>query len=117
MTEIEARKRCPACKQFLPGHSPFRGVDLNATERRLVSIVRRAGEQGIYIDELTDAMYAHDPGGSPDTGKRVIYVTICRLNKKLAGAGWIVRGGGKGRGIATPYVVKRLANGFTCASS
>jgi hypothetical protein len=119
--EIEARKRCPTCRQFLPSRYDFNGVRLNPSERRLLALVRRAGEGGIYIDELVDAFYRGADGG-PLTAKRVVYVTICNMNKKLAPAGWVVRG--KGSGYASPYKIKRLPaspavteRDFVCASS
>jgi hypothetical protein len=64
---------------------------LSPLERRIYTLVSRRPE--IDSDILYTAIYGSDPDGGPDP--TTIDVTICNMNKKIAGWGQVIQRRGK----------------------
>jgi hypothetical protein len=101
------RKQCPTCRQFLPLPMPL-GLRLNQRQREIIAYVRKGGDSGVTIDNLVDHIYQHDPNGGPITARKVIYVTIHNLNKKLVTKGYAIRGRHAGQGSLGEYFFTRV---------
>lgn len=105
---MSERKRCPCCRQLLPEPMPL-GLRLNDRQRMIIDYVRRGGESGVVIDDLVEHIYQLDPNGGPVTARKVIYVTIHNLNKKLVPKGFAIRGQHAGHGTLGRYLYKRVS--------
>jgi len=96
---------CSHCGQSIPhpGRDYPGFKDMTVTEKRLLDIVARAGENGIQLDLLLGRLYEGDINGGPLT--RSYQVHISKINKKLVG--WRVVcdnwGGPKNRGKGGIY--------------
>ena len=81
---------CPTCARPLPVEDWT--LILSPLERRIYNLVSRRPE--IDSDILYAAIYGSDPDGGPDP--KVIDMTICHLNKKIAGWGQVIQRRKKG---------------------
>lgn len=98
---------CPCCKR--PLESEFAFLEhLSAGYALIVRYVRRAGPEGIASDDLMDLMY---PRGGPETGVKVLWDRVHRLNRDhLRPRGYEVVAPGGGHGTPGRYVF-RVRNG------
>lgn len=55
---------------------------LSGLQRRIFSVVKRAGQAGIPRRDIKDIVYANDPSGGPDTN--TISVAVCQMKPRLA---------------------------------
>lgn len=80
---------CPCCGLVILDREHRFGVELTHFKARLVDVVRRAGPDGIYKDDLHAIMYANTrkEGSYPS-----LYTAIRRTNALLAKAGKRIRG-------------------------
>ncbi len=99
---------CPCCGHRVIDEMLPEGLQLSNLQRRIFSIVQRAGPSGIPADVLVERVYANDPNGGPLTARRSVYVTICKLNSKLLDYKMVLRANGGGHGSFGEYVLKRL---------
>jgi len=54
-------------------------------------------QHGITPERLFDALYANDPNGGPDTGRRAVCVQRVITNRKLRSLGICITSTGRGR--------------------
>jgi hypothetical protein len=47
---------------------------------------------GISAADLVDAVYAGDPSGGPDTGRKTIHVHVNHMNRRLMREGMAIKG-------------------------
>jgi hypothetical protein len=47
---------------------------------------------GISAADLVDAVYAEDPNGGPDTGRKTIHVHVSHMNRRLMREGMTIKG-------------------------
>lgn len=99
---------CSCCGQTLPPDLPF-GLKLGAGQKRILDIVRRAGQHGINSADLFDKIYGDEADGGPLTGLNCLHVRIWHINRKLKTVGKVIRAGRGGRACGTQnYVLKDL---------
>jgi hypothetical protein len=77
--------------------------------------IKRAGDHGIETDRLLEMVYADREDGGPLSGRKIIHVMICSINKKLRKTGFEIRcmprgvvdrvNGGR---ISGDYVLRKL---------
>ena len=77
---------CPGCGRPMPRDD----IALPPVKRRIYDIVSR--HPGISADQLCELVWADDPGGGPESGRKVIHVHVNQLNHRLAPFGVVVRG-------------------------
>jgi hypothetical protein len=78
--------RCPGCGRPLPHDN----LGLPPIKRRIHDIVGR--HPGISAEHLCELVWADDPGGGPESGRKAIHVHVNQLNHRLAPFGIAVRG-------------------------
>jgi hypothetical protein len=71
-------------------------VLLSRMQFRLFCLVAQA-KHGITPERLFDALYANDPDGGPDTGRRAVCVQRVLTNQKLKPLGICITSTGRGR--------------------
>lgn len=71
-------------------------VLLSRTQFRLFVLVAKA-RHGITPQHLVDALYADDPNGGPNTGRRAVCVQRVIANRKLKPLGICIESTGRGR--------------------
>ena len=92
---------CPHCQRpFLPK------LKAGPIGRSIMAAIE-AHPDGISTDDLISIAYAGHADGGPESARKVIHVTICKLNSQLIDQGCVVRSDGRGRGAL--YQLKSLA--------
>jgi hypothetical protein len=77
---------CPGCGRPVP-----RGdLDLPHVKRRIFDLVNQ--RPGISAERLCELVWADDPSGGPESGRKAIHVHVNQLNRRLASFGIAVRG-------------------------
>lgn len=83
---------CPCCGQTLPLDLPA-GLVLTRKQQQVYEVIRKAGRNGVYGDQIFDRVYADDPNGGPNTQTKIISVFVHGLNKKLPAFGQTIKSG------------------------
>jgi hypothetical protein len=77
---------CPGCGRPLPRDN----LGLPHIKRRIYELVSR--HPGISAEHLCELVWADDPSGGPESGRKAIHVHVNQLNRRLAVFGIAVRG-------------------------
>ena len=93
---------CKCCGHPLPSDAVEQG--LSPLEIRIYRAVKRAGQAGITVPDLTEIVYNDDPNGGPESTNTIAVMKI-RLNKKLASRKLVIHST-LGRGAL--YILKAL---------
>lgn len=73
---------CPCCNRTFAPPLP----SLSGNERFVYDLLCRRLD-GMTNPEISDALYADDPEGGPDTAEKRVANYIYRINRKLRGTG------------------------------
>lgn len=94
MTALELKSPidCPCCQQKVRAPTLDIVIDrygVTPTEARILTAVWKGKGMPVSTERVFDAMYADDPDGGPSETAmyRAFKVALCRLRKRLRGAG------------------------------
>lgn len=93
---------------------PTVDISLSPQQRLILEYVRAAGDGGIDTSDLISRVYAGTIDGGPLEARKVIHVSISRINKKLKAKGFRLRGMSNGRATDGTYYLVKLET--PCAS-
>ena len=78
------------------------------SKRILLNQIQKAGQHGISINRLVDALYQDRIDGGALTARKTIHVHIWQMNQKLKEIGYRIVCPRTGRGVDGFYVLQKL---------